>query len=168
MKIAVVDTNVLVAANGNTTQADAICELQCIEELEAIKSSGTVALDMAGEILEEYSRYCAWSGSPGVGDEFFRWAHDTAYSSGILVAITPDPHRSYEEFPDVEGLVGFDRNDRKFVAVASACEGDAEVVNALDSDYSIHAKELKEAGISVRELCPQCLPPKALQSLDAG
>ena len=50
-----------------------------------------------------------------------------------------------------------DSNDRKFVAVTvwSGTE-DTELVNAVDSDYSLHRSALREAGVSVSELCP-CL-----------
>ena len=50
-----------------------------------------------------------------------------------------------------------DSTDRKFVAttVWSGTE-DTELVNAVDSDYSLHRSALREAGVSVSELCP-CL-----------
>jgi hypothetical protein len=155
--IKVVDTNVLVVANGDCEQADEQCELACIEQLEKIKYSRELALDCGGQILGEYSKKCSWEGGPGVGSEFFRWAHDTAHSNGLLVAIPEHPHRGYADFPDDPNLENFDNDDKKFVAVACACAQEAVVLNAVDSDYTIHNGALAAAGVSVTELCAQCL-----------
>ena len=118
---------------------------------------GLVALDEGRQILAEYSKYCSGSGAPRLGDEFFRWVFQTQYSSCKLVKITPNSERGFEEFPDEESLEGFDRQDRKFVAVAVASRDESVVVNAVDSDYRNFAGALAGAGVRVKELCVHCL-----------
>lgn len=72
--------NVLVAANENSEQADPECQIRCIDELLAIKNREILVLDADAEILDEYARHCCRSGEPGVGDQFFRWASETAHT----------------------------------------------------------------------------------------
>lgn len=157
-RFTVVDTNVLIAASGRSDQASTACIEACIDELIGVRRERQLALDAAGEILEEHSRHCHYRGQPGVGDEFFRWAQDNRYTECHLVELTPNADRVYEEFPNVADLRSFDRADRKFVATALTCNPTADVVNALDSDWRDVASALAAAGLSVRELCPECIP----------
>ena len=152
----VVDTNVLIVANGNNDQADPECELACIEMLEgATKGKETVLLDASGLIMDEYEGYCSYSGVPGVGDLFFKFLHDHQYSEASVVRIpiqqTPDREGGFANLPPND----FDPNDRKFLAVAEA--GNGRVVNATDSHWSEHADFIDSMGVFVCELCPQCL-----------
>jgi hypothetical protein len=121
MRSTVVDTNVLVVANGRDGDYSVRCQLAAIETLSALKARGRVGLDELGEIIDEYRRYCRGSGEPGVGDEFFRWVFEHQYTHCERVHLTPDEDRTYAEFPDDPDLTNFDRNDRKFVAVAMGC-----------------------------------------------
>ena len=79
--VRVVDTNVLIVANGESHQADTDCRESCVSELVDIQSKGHLALDEGRQILAEYSKYCSGSGAPRLGDEFFRWVFQTQYSS---------------------------------------------------------------------------------------
>ena len=56
-----------------------------------------------------------------------------------------------------ERLARFDRDDRKFVAVAVGCEPTAEVFNATDTDWWHHRVALEENGVQVRFLCPELM-----------
>ncbi len=152
----VIDTNVLIVANGNNEQADPECELACIEMLEgATKGKKTVLLDASGLIMEEYEGYCSYSGVPGVGDLFFKFLHDHQYSEASVIRIPiqqkPDREGGFANLPTND----FDPNDRKFLSVAEA--GDGRVVNATDSHWSEHADFISSMGVQVLELCPQCL-----------
>ena len=149
----VVDTNVLIVANGNNEQADPECELACIEALEGAKTGKqTVLIDASNLIMDEYSRHCSYSGSPGVGDMFFKFLHDYQHSAKNVIRVsiqeTPDEDGGFANLPPNN----FDRDDRKFLAVAKA--GDGRVVNATDSHWSEHAAFIDSIGVQVLELCP--------------
>ena len=154
----VVDTNVLIVANGrDDTPADLECELACIETLEgATKGKQSVLIDASNLIMDEYEGYCSYSGEPGVGDEFFKflyhrqWSEESAIHH-ISVQKTTDEEGGFSNLPPND----LDPNDRKFLAVAKA--GDGRVVNATDSDWTEHAALISSIGVSMHELCPQCL-----------
>lgn len=160
MTAAIVDTNVLVVANGGNAQANAeptgACRLAAIDALTDIKAQYTLLLDADGEILDEYRKHCSYSGQPGVGDQFFRWAHQNAPTLAN-VSLTPHSGRRYNEFPGDQALVSFDYDDRVFVAVASAGPPQNRILNAVDSDYRLHLPALSNAGITIEELCPRLL-----------
>jgi hypothetical protein len=124
--------------------------------MEVVRDS-SLALDDAGEIMAEYSRHSSYSGQPGAGDRFFRWAFQNQYQACRMVQLTAHEHRGYEEFPDIPELKRFDPSDRKFVATALACTPPATIHNAVDSDWSQFAEQLASAGVKVTELCPNCL-----------
>jgi hypothetical protein len=159
-RFAVIDSNVLIAANGKSDQANSACVENCIDVLMEVTENSSLALDDAGEIVTEYRRYGSYSGQPGVGDRFFLWVHQNQHRACHRVPLTPHEDRGYEEFPDTEDLKSFDRSDRKFVATALACTPPATIYNAVDSDWSHHALPLAAAGVKVKELCPDCLKPK--------
>lgn len=153
----VVDTNVLVVANGSEN-ASATCRLTAVGRLNDVTQSRSLILDSGYEIFDEYRKHCNYSGQPGLGDEFFRWAHE---NQGWLrrFDITHHAVRYFEEFPDDPALQTFDPADRKFVAVSVAATSASspvpnEIVNAVDSDYSHHQQALRCADVAVAELCP--------------
>lgn len=160
MTASVVDTNVLLVANGANDKANAepraACRLSAINSLLEVRERRTLMLDRGGEILDEYSKKCNYSGQPGVGDQFFLWAHQNA-ASLTAVELTVHPDRRFTEFPDDPALEKFDRDDRVFVAVVAAGPRPNRILNAVDSDYSDHQQALQQAGITVEELCPDLL-----------
>ncbi|MCI5159386.1 MAG: hypothetical protein D3906_13330 [Candidatus Electrothrix sp. AUS1_2] len=153
----VVDTNVLIAANGRNTHADLQCQLACIEALEQIRSKGIILLDSLGLMMDEYSGYCSYKGEPGVGDYFFKYIHDyqQVESHCLIVPITEHKNKGFVEFPDHPGLKSFDLSDRKFVAVARASAVNPSISNATDSDWEEHKAALADVHVTVIQLCPQ-------------
>ena len=156
-RLAVVDTNVLIVANGQNGSANDRCIEACIDTLVQIRDDRRLALDADGDILSEYSKGSSYKGQPGTGDEFFRWAYDNQYTFCHLVQLTRDDDRVYLEFPDIPELSTFDRDDRMFVATALKCDPTGEIFNAVDSDYRESRAGLTSIGISVIELCADCL-----------
>lgn len=150
----------LVVANGANAQAnaepDCACRLAAIDALTDIKDRRRLLLDAGGEILDEYRKHCSHSGQPGVGDQFFRWAHQNA-AMLASVSLTPHSGRRYAEFPSDQALASFDHDDRVFIAVAVTGPKPNRILNAVDSDYRDHALALQQAGITVDELCPGLL-----------
>lgn len=155
----VIDTNVLVVANGHSPQAEAACEATCIRALLAMRSGHMILIDAESEILTEYRRHCSHAGQPGTGDAFFKWLHDRQGDPHRcrMVTITPHEDRGYAEFPSDPELQRFDPDDRKFVAVALASGSRPDILNATDSDWWQHRVALEQHGVSVRHLCPDLL-----------
>lgn len=152
----VIDTNVLIVANGKSRQADPKCQIACIEMLEGATKGKRVALiDTCNLIMDEYKRHCSFAGEPGPGNAFFKFLHDNEFSQNSVIRVpvqkTPDKAGGFSNLPPSK----LDRSDRQFLAVAKA--GSGRIVNATDSDWSQHAKFIASVGIQVRELCPQCL-----------
>jgi predicted nucleic acid-binding protein len=150
----VIDTNVLIVANGKSIQASIDCELESINLLESCKSLAIV-LDENGLIMEEYAKHSNYKGAPGVGDMFFKYLHDNQYvpiSNITLVNIHPidDESRSFEELPSNN----FDPSDRKLLAAAVA--SNAEVINATDSDWLEQQALMQQLHVTIRQLCPDC------------
>lgn len=153
MTAKVVDTNVLVVANGRDTHASQKCQLATIEALQSVKDTDSLILDTGRRILDEYRKHCVYSGEPGVGDQFFIWAFNQ--QAGLRsVSLVENEERGFDEFPDDPTLATFDPDDRVFVAVSIAAGIDNIILNAVDSDYIIHQDGLEAAGVHVEELCP--------------
>ncbi len=158
MSVRVIDTNVAICANGRDTHADAQCQLACIEALEEVVKRKKIAIDDQGLILDEYSVYLSHSGAPGVGDKFYKHVFNNQYIEDrcVRVAIHPvDDLQVFLEFPSSVALIGFDRSDRKFVAVAITAGRSVPILNATDSDWGDYEAALVAEGISVIQLCPQ-------------
>jgi hypothetical protein len=162
---AVVDTNVAVVASGLAAQADIRCVTACMQRLYAIQQHGGLLLDDRGEILLEYTKKLGYSGQPGAGHAFVKWAFDNQANAQQVrrVSITPRGlagWRRFDEFPDVPALRGFDPSDQKFVAVAIASGEGPAILNAVDSDWWHHRAALEAAGVSLEFLCLQHAPER--------
>lgn len=157
----VVDTNVAVCANGETPQASPRCVIACVDALEALKRRGTVLIDVHGDILGEYVGRLSRSGQPGVGDAFLRWLIDNQANRYRVrqVTTTPDGAGGYAEFPADPALAGFDRDDRKFVAVALSASRrhPPSILNATDSDWKTFEAELAIHHVRIEFLCPELM-----------
>ncbi len=150
----VVDTNVLVVANGGHERASEECQLACVEALLAARE-GPVLIDSRGLILQEYGKKVAYYRPPRVGNEFYRWLLDHQGQDVCWqVDITPEGE-SFAEFPDDPDLARFDPSDRKFVAVARASGVGPPILNAVDTDWWNHQKALERNGVRIEFLCPQ-------------
>jgi hypothetical protein len=157
LKASVIDTNVIVVANGKSAQADLKCVRACIEALNKIHEDGMVVLDDIMRILDEYRRNLSLSGQPGVGDAFFKWVWDNQANESRCERVKIHSEgffgEDYFEFPSDKELRGFDRSDRKFVAVAISSKYKPEIVNAVDPDWWQYKTQLAKHGIRIKFLC---------------
>ncbi len=164
----VVDTNVLVTANGQHPEACLLCLRQCVDLLESFtRRKRLILIDEGYLILNEYSRYASSSGQPGVGDAFLKWVYERHTNEAFVrrMPITPSEDRQswrcFEEIPELEDLQGFDRSDQKFLAVAlvfSGQRGCSSVIhNATDSDWRNFQEPIEKLGIRLHQLCPEAL-----------
>lgn len=152
----VLDTNVLIAADGRAQQAPPLCIAACAQALSDA-TRDTVLLDLGGEILAEYQRNVNRDYPLGVMATFFV---ELQSNLGVpdrcrQVILNPNADRVYDEFPDDPELAAFDLNDRKFVAVALASAMDPDMKNAVDSDWWDHRVALAANGVHLLFVCEE-------------
>jgi len=162
MGIFVIDTNVLVVANGDNDKVDESCQISCIMKIKSLLKGEIIVLDDKRIIMREYTkrlrnfRKFHNSGGKGrLGDQFLFYLFNNLYDSSRVhrVAITcySDDRREFQELPENKLKSG----DRAILAVAVASKPPAVIVNATDSDW-IEQKQLVDSlGVKVEQLCPQ-------------
>lgn len=164
MSADVVDTNVIVTANGKASHAPDDCVLASIDALSRLRERGVVALDDGGRILREYLGHASRKGQPGVGDAFVKHVCDNLYDTAycLLVTITSrSTDEDFVEFPDDPDLANFDWDDRKFVAVARTVNPPAMIVNATDTDWWHYRDILARHCVNIDFLCPALMTDRA-------
>lgn len=159
MRAWVIDTNVLLAANGAHEDIGGQCVEACVARLEDIRSNGMVVIDDQYRILLEYLGGLDSRNGKGPGDVFLKWllvnqANSARCSQVRLTETAPDV---FNEFPSRSLEDMFDPSDRKFVAVAAGHPGKPPILQATDSKWLNWREDLREAGITVEFLCPDDL-----------
>ena len=158
----IVDTNVAIVANRrDDAPASSDCLLRCIELLNEFNDGQRqLVIDDNWYILGEYQHKLRSEGQPGVGDYFLRWVLTNRKDPRRceLMHITPrdarQDNRDFAEFPPTPDLQGFDRSDRKFVAVALVHPERPPIVNATDSDWWYYRDALATHRVQVKFICP--------------
>lgn len=156
MMVVIVDTNVAVVANGQSSQASPNCVDTCINRLEGIiRGEEKLVLDDMWTILGEYIRNLRSSGEPGAGDRFLLWLLRNKDTQCDLVPITPvnGSENEFEEFPDDPALDSFDPDDRKFIAVACAHPEKPPILQAVDSQWLDFRNAFRRNGVTVEFIC---------------
>lgn len=147
----VVDTNVLIAANGRSTHADARLSAAAARFLvELMRSDDQFLEDTVDYVFDEYKNYMQFSGQPGVGDQFFRWYLQSRWDARRVMRVPLNPSSPLTSYVP-EPLHSFDPSDHKWIAVYLAGNGDV-IVNATDSDWEESRDLLEEHAINVRQL----------------
>jgi len=169
----VIDTNVSEVADGERDKASRECIEACSDALEDAKLD-LVLVDDKYLILNEYEKQpCVEDPSGADGgsrDEnqkpllgrlfYYKRLLPNLRNPDVCRQVSITPRGSdgdFEEFPDSQDLEGFDKNDRKFVAVALASRMDPTILNASDSDWWEHGDALEANGVRVRNLCPDLI-----------
>lgn len=157
----IVDTNVAVVANQRDTHASEACILASVRQLQAfLNNSLILVIDQQWYVLREYMRELHSTGQPGVGDAFLKWVltnqNNPHRCERVSINLKPahEDETEFIEFPDDPRLHGFDRADRKFVAISRAHSDRPPIANATDTDWRDYAAVLAEYGINVEFLCP--------------
>ncbi len=70
---AVLDTNVLLVANGSHEGVSPACQAECVQRLLAHQQNGVTVIDDSYRILSEYLRKTQPNQPKGVGDAFLKW-----------------------------------------------------------------------------------------------
>lgn len=153
----VVDTNVILVANGQHADVSEECVVSCAICLQQVMRSGRIAIDDRYRILKEYQNKTQPHVGKRPGDAFVKWLlrNNANPSRCDQVALEEHPERGFESFPDDPSLVNFDLPDRKFVAVAAAHAGKPGIAQAADSKWLGWSPALRAHGITVDFLCPE-------------
>lgn len=153
---AVIDTNVLLVANGQHTDVSPDCVIACVERLQAMKKIGVMVIDDSFLILSEYKHKTSLNPPRGVGDVFLKWLlRETGNSTRVeRVTLTQTAENCFVEFPDPALEPLFDAPDRKFVAVAHAHPDKPPVWQAADCKWLDWWPALQAKGVRVEFLCP--------------
>ncbi len=159
---AIIDTNVLIAANGrDCPQVTPQCRLNSSQYLRNFQVQGIIVIDNRWLILNEYKHKVNQTGQPGIGDAFLKWVltNQANFKRCEQIVINPLKDSSFVEFPDDPELEKFDQSDRKFVAVALATPDRPPILNAVDSDWLEFYEPLVKNGIKIQFLCPDVVTP---------
>ncbi len=153
--IAVVDTNVLLVANGLHGNVSPECVIACVLRLQSLQTQGVVVLDDGFRILGEYKHKTQLSPPKGVGDVFLKWLlRNTGKRRHVhTVTVTERSTDDFVEFPNQTLQPNFDAPDRKFVAVANAHPERPSILQAADCKWLNWWPALKTAGVTVEFLC---------------
>lgn len=156
MSAAVIDTNVLLVANGKHEGVSAACRQECIQRLLQQQRVGVVVIDDSRRILKEYLQKTHPNQPKGPGDAFLKWLlqNATDHKRVHQVSITETADKTFEEFPNIELQREFDPSDRMFAAVSAAHPDKPPVWQAADCKWLSWWQRLDESGVAVEFLCP--------------
>jgi hypothetical protein len=157
MTTVVVDTNVILVANGQHGAVSETCITACGSRLRDIMQGGRVAIDSEYLILNEYRKKTEPHVGKRAGDIFLRWLlrNNANQKRCDQVALKVHDERGFESFPEDASLGNFDPPDRKFVAVAAAHLDKPPILQATDSKWVDWAPALTMHGVKVDFLCPE-------------
>lgn len=156
MMKAVIDTNVLLVANGQHDEVSTDCVIECVRRLQAMEKSGVTVIDDGYRILTEYQHKTSLNPPKGVGDVFLKFLlRNTGNPTRVeQVSLTELAQNEFAEFPDPALQPVFDASDRMFVAVAHAHPDKPPVWQAADSKWLDWWPALQAQGVTVEFLCP--------------
>ena len=153
----IVDTNVVLVANGQHQDVSRASVAICAHRLQAIMEGKRLVIDAGFLILGEYNNKTKPNTGSRIGDAFVKWAlrHERIADRVHRVELTPHCGRGFKTFPDDADLVRFDDPDRKFVAVACAHGKFPPILQATDSKWLGWNEALRRHGVIVEFICPE-------------
>lgn len=156
MKV-VVDTNVLLVANGQHPDVSEACVQACVQHLQTLQAVGVTVIDDAYHVLGEYQHKTSISPPKGVGDVFLKWLLRNIGNPDHVeqVSITEIGEDEFIEFPCHDLQQRFDAPDRKFPAVSYAHPDKPSIWQAADCKWLDWWPTLAEHGVQVEFLCPE-------------
>lgn len=155
MSMAVIDTNVILVANGQHSDVSPECVSNCALALQSVMKSRKLVLDDSFQILLEYQKKTQPKKGNRPGDAFVKWALNHRCNGKHVEQVTLLEHdeRGFESFPDDPELGNFDPSDRVFVAVSRAHPNNPPISQAADSKWLKWAPALQRHGTKVNFLC---------------
>lgn len=151
----IVDTNVVLVANGQHQDVSDECVKQCALRLQAIMQHERIAIDDGFRILLEYQNKTQPKRGNRPGDAFVKWALRNSANRNRCdqVSLLEDRERGFSSFPVDAELANFDDPDRKFVAVAAAHPKHPPILQAADCKWLDWNTALRRHGIQVDFIC---------------
>lgn len=159
MSAVVIDTNILLVADGQANHMSPACKVECLNRLDAARAKEQVVLDYQRIILDEYGNKLSPSKRPpSPGGEFLKWllVNQCNPRHTALVNLTPlDNARSrFAEFPPDAALeAAVDPSDRKFVSVSYVHPDKPPIIESADSKWLGWEADLLQHGIRLEVLC---------------
>jgi hypothetical protein len=152
---AVIDTNVLLVANGQHADVSPACVTACVARLQAMGKAGITVIDDDFRILREYLNKTSIDPTKGVGDVFLKnlLRHVGNAKKCEQIGLTETGVNEFAEFPDHALQPAFDAPDRKFAAVAHAHMDKPPVWQAADCKWLDWWPALQAKGIHIEFLC---------------
>ena len=170
------DENGRLIAVGMADHATPACITTCKNRLDQIRRGSTkVVLDDSRRFIDEYQRYVRDPKSNPrqqnrAGDLFWAWLTRIQWipEKCTMVYITPRQGNGtkFDEFPDDAELkevvkdgkkIIFDKDDRKFIAVAIAYTREtqqiAPILQAVDAKWEGFIEALQRHGVEVEQIC---------------
>lgn len=165
----VIDTNVLMTANGDNVSASAACTAASARALQRVAARGHVFLDSAGAIVAEYRSNLVPFGEPRPGNAFLKWLLTNEYNPAKVtrVALTPraGDASDFAQLPPPPQGVRYDPADRKFLAVAAGHPERPPILQALDSKWWGWTAALRSCGVTIHFLCAAEIAAKYREKL---
>lgn len=158
MTAIIIDTNVLLVADGKASQLSAVCVEACLDRLEQVRAKEQIVLDDAHLILNEYLNKLSPNSSQTYGSAFLKWLLQNQGNDKHVTWVTISPTNQektlFREFPPDKELEGmFDPADRKFVATSYAHPKKPPILESADSKWLGWEDRLKAHGVKVEFLC---------------
>jgi len=155
MSAVVIDTNVLLVADGRAEHMSAECLIQCVKRLERVRENEQVVLDYGWLVLGEYQNKLNPTGEPTPGNAFVKWLlQEDQRVDWVTITPTNAEQTTFTEFPpDLELEKAFDPADRKFVAAANAHPEKPPILQSADSKWLGWEESLAAHGIRLEVLC---------------
>jgi len=157
MSAIVIDTNVLLVADGQGRHMSGDCRTICEDRLRRVQAEEQVVLDRSWLILGEYQNKLA-NRQPTPGSAFVMWILQrqgmSQHVSWIKISALNTENTRFAEFPSDEDLEAeFDPSDRKFIAVANAHTEKPPILECADSKWLGWEQKLGAHGIRIEVLC---------------
>lgn len=157
MSVTVIDTNVLLVANGSHPDVSDACREECIKKLLMQQQRGITVIDDGYRILSEYQNKTRPNQPKGVGDAFLKWLLQNQRNIKHVhqVSLTETTKDCFVEFPCIHLQSSFDPPDRKFAAAANAHPQKPAIWQAADCKWLDWWRELETSGVCVEFLCAE-------------
>ena len=159
----VVDTNVWVTAGKLAADVETIEEADCVEACidwtqAFLGGERRLLVDTDSKVIDEYMNHISRGRYP---DSNLNELYTSIWERFELIEIQFD-ESGYALLPPTVSF--HDPADRKFVALALACDPYAPIYNAADTDWAKERPNLESHGLTVNELCPEYIKNRIKQT----